>query len=191
MLLSQSERIVGVSEQLGLSRTQMAPGTIPGQEVFATLPADRLTWAIGAIHSEVDRLVSLHDRLAMQISPRDNLVYLGNFLGLGRHVIATVQEMLLFSGPGFVSLLPALPDRWERGSISGLRCRGGATVDIHWWCNSLKALLLSDSDQKVTMKCPKRIISIRPDQGDPAGLCLHLMVKSEKEVEDLKRVASS
>lgn len=96
MLLSQSERIVSVSEQLGLSRTQMAPGTIPGQEVFATLPADRLTWAIGAIHSEVDRLVSLHDRLAMQISPRDNLVYLGNFLGLGRHVIATVQEMLLF-----------------------------------------------------------------------------------------------
>lgn len=64
--------------------------------MFAVLPSGRLTWAVGSIHGEVERLVVLHDRLASRISPQDNLVYLGNFLGRSPHVGATVHEMLLF-----------------------------------------------------------------------------------------------
>lgn len=85
-----------MNEQLGLSRDQPTARTTSGAEVFAVLPAERLTWAIGAVHGDVGRLVTLHDRLATRITPRDNLVYLGNFLGRGRHVGATVHEMLLF-----------------------------------------------------------------------------------------------
>jgi serine/threonine protein phosphatase 1 len=66
------------------------------RDVFAVLPAGRRTWAIASIYGEVDQLIAVHDRLAARIEIEDNLVYLGNFLGRGRNVAATVQELLLF-----------------------------------------------------------------------------------------------
>jgi hypothetical protein len=81
---------------VGLSAGRAITGNTTGSDVFIVLPAQRLTWVVGAIHGNASRLVRLHDRLATRITPRDNLVYLGNFLGGGGHVAATVHEMLLF-----------------------------------------------------------------------------------------------
>lgn len=66
---------------------------------------------------------------------------------------AAVQEMLLFSRPGEIALLPALPEKWRRGRVTGLRCRGGVEMGIEWDhdTDTLTATLLSRTDQCVRL----------------------------------------
>lgn len=69
----------------------------------------------------------------------------GNF-GL----VSGIAEMLLQSHKDQIVLLPALPQSWRNGAVTGLKARGNITVSI-WWKDGKaeRAELLSKSAQKV------------------------------------------
>lgn len=49
-------------------------------------------------------------------------------------------------------MLPALPDNWKDGSVSGIRARGGITVDMTWRDHRVTALTLTAQQPcKVTL----------------------------------------
>jgi alpha-L-fucosidase 2 len=57
---------------------------------------------------------------------------------------ALVIEMLVQSQPNRLSLLPALPESWRRGTLRGVRARGGVIVErLDWDENGLDVMLLA------------------------------------------------
>jgi len=51
-----------------------------------------------------------------------------------------ITEMLLQSQDGAIHILPALPDDWKKGSITGLRTYGGFDVSITWENNQVQKI---------------------------------------------------
>lgn len=63
---------------------------------FARIRGARRIWAVAAIHGEAERLSRLHDQIAARFADGDRIVYLGNYLGHGGAVVATIDELIDF-----------------------------------------------------------------------------------------------
>ncbi|MBM3242256.1 glycoside hydrolase family 95 protein [Candidatus Poribacteria bacterium] len=72
---------------------------------------------------------------------------------------AAIIEMLVFSKPGIIKLLPAIPDRWSCGCVKGIACRGGIVADMEWDFQKrfIKARLKSKNDQTIQVKLPGKV----------------------------------
>ena len=85
----------------------------------------------------------------------------GNFGGT-----AGVTEMLLQSHMGFIQLLPALPDAWKDGLVSGLCAKGNFEVSISWKNNRLdEAILVSKAGIPCTVRYGDKTLSFKTIKG--------------------------
>ena len=60
--------------------------------------------------------------------------------------VSAVYEMLVYSTPEKITLLPTLPNKWSRGSIKGICTRAGVTADISWNKEGVSATLVANID---------------------------------------------
>ncbi len=82
---------------------------------------------------------------------------------------AGIAEMLVQSREGEVELLPALPAAWKDGDVTGLRARGGLTVDVTWHEGRVRAATFhaaKDYSFQVAMPGQKnRSVNLRAGEG--------------------------
>lgn len=104
----------------------------------------------------------------------------GNFGGT-----AGIAEMLLQSHGGVIRLLPALPDAWPNGKVTGLRARGGYAVDMQWENGKLTAATIrgvADSPAGVTVRYGERTWQIKLAKGQSIPL------NEDQSVQRLEKV---
>ena len=93
---------------------------------------------------------------------------------------AGISEMLVQSHAGSVHLLPALPDVWKKGSVKGLRCRGGFTVEeLNWEDNQLQTARITSSIGGTLRICTATPLSLN-------GIALKPVKRSECDNSLLK-----
>jgi alpha-L-fucosidase 2 len=81
-------------------------------------------------------------------------------------VTAAIGEMLLQSQAGTIELLPALPDAWKDGTVSGLRARGGFQVDMTWQDGKLTlAIIRSDTGEPCSVSYGGKTVDLKIKKG--------------------------
>lgn len=56
-----------------------------------------------------------------------------------------ITEMLLQTQNGFIDIIPALPDEWKNGKISGLKTYGDFEINIVWENNKAKEIIIKSN----------------------------------------------
>ncbi|MDR2027777.1 MAG: glycoside hydrolase N-terminal domain-containing protein, partial [Prevotellaceae bacterium] len=79
-----------------------------------------------------------------------------------------VAQCLAYSEPGYISLLPAKPDRWKQGKIEGLLLRGNVVLQsLSWNETSVEATLLSPHPAKVKVEYKGTVKTVKLQKNVP------------------------
>jgi alpha-L-fucosidase 2 len=86
---------------------------------------------------------------------------------------AGIAEMLVRSDGREIELLPALPSGWPDGAVSGLRARGGFTVDVRWRDGRLvTARVRADNAAVVRLRYREDVLDVRVETGQALAVGL-------------------
>ena len=84
---------------------------------------------------------------------------------------AGVAELLLQSHGGEIHILPALPPRWTKGRVTGLKARGDITVDISWEDGKVETRLVSSRTKTMPVRIAwEPVKAMALEAGKPAML---------------------
>jgi alpha-L-fucosidase 2 len=84
----------------------------------------------------------------------------------GNSKLSTLNSQL------FIELLPALPENWKDGSVSGIRARGGISVNMTWKDSKVTALTLTAQQPcKVALKVNGQVKTVKLKKGDNKIKC--------------------
>lgn len=149
----QKRMQLGLAEQSGWSLAHMA-------NIFArTCEAEKALECINLLARStlLNNFMTVHNdwrRMGIAVcgDMRAAPVQIDAILG----ITAAIQEMLLFSTPEYIHILPALPKKWKKGRVTGLRARGCISVNIKWDIDKNKGIselcsLIKDINIKVVL----------------------------------------
>lgn len=89
----------------------------------------------------------------------------GNFGGTSGLIEMLVQSELVERDRAIITLIPSLPEAWKaEGSVKGIKCRGGYTVDFEWKDGEVTSFVINNvrSDKQ-----PGRVTLIYGDKKIP------------------------
>ncbi|GGK64917.1 glycoside hydrolase N-terminal domain-containing protein [Rufibacter glacialis] len=98
---------------------------------------------------------------------------------------SVIMRALVYSEPGLVKLLPALPEAWATGSITGLLLRGGVEVQkLTWGRQEVSVVLKAPRKQEITLQAPRHmhLVSGGKSSGTPAARTTQVSLPAGKEV---------
>jgi hypothetical protein len=73
---------------------------------------------------------------------------------------------MMFGGVDEERIVPALPDAWKNGKVSGLRARGGFEVDITWQDGKLiSATIRSDTGEPCAVSYGSKTVDLKIKKG--------------------------
>ena len=105
---------------------------------------------------------------------------------------ATIHQMMMNSRTGHISILPALPSKWRKGSIQGLMARGKISVSI-WWDLDGKGLIEVEMSsigkaQEIAVLLPvgdERRVIVQLEADVPKKLSIETKASSQKPVVEM------
>ena len=120
----------------------------------------------------VDMLANVYWRPNMVSTHNPNSIFNVDICG---GMPAVIIKMLVYSEPGKIVLLPALPKEWPSGVIEGVLCRGQVEVKRLKWDDrpfdftqdrQVAVSLVSQIPQNVTIKIPQGFKDVKITKGD-------------------------
>ena len=84
---------------------------------------------------------------------------------------AAIAEMLVQSSSERIVLLPALPEKWQEGSVRGLCVKGGGEIELAWKDGKLtKALLRARQDMRTKVRLGESVQEVCLKAGEEREL---------------------